>query len=134
MSFELKKLPFPEYNDRIMKDVGRVIVNDLIYRVRNRLKPDNTPQQTNSQGWIEHKKHDHPLVYKTGRFLNPNTYQIVPLQNLTVEVFLTGEAAQIAGSLEEKNYDFFELSDNAVNGAFVVMDKWIEKLVQEAFK
>ena len=105
---------------------GRVVVREIIQGVKNRTKPDGSPQKVNAPSTVKAKGHDHPVIEKRRRFEQPSTYFVAPIEENAVAItILVPENSEIAARLDERGYEFFGITDKASDEAGDIMDAYL---------
>lgn len=118
----------------VLHKCARVVVDEITRSIYRRVTPRGIPQKENKPSTVRKKGHDHPLVERTGRYMDKDTYGIQNKSDHSVEIRMNPNASKIAGYLEKRGYYFFDIPDVAETRITAMLDRYIIRKIKESFR
>lgn len=115
---------------------GKIIIDDIVRNIRERRALDGGPQKTNAPATILDKGHDHPLIGKEFKLVDPNTYGMrVDRKSDRSVLYITigDERRLVAERVENLGYRFYGISAEAERKCLaVIRNQWMPQLAAKA--
>ncbi len=127
--------------DEVLRDCGRMVVDDIVERIDGERRPDGSPQKQNSEGYllrkIAAKGYTTPLKgieKKSPVLAKKSTYKVDVIEDDEVMISIKPVRSAVAVYLHDMGYIFFGVSKEALDRIGLRIYGYVKRQVEAWFR